>query len=237
MKIRRLLRIAAVVALLGPVALFAAGDANEFALVDKVVGARENYEQALMDLTEYYNNKGYVDKHLRAAEELDAYRTIPKLDFLQINTKVSPPASEQRSIKEADVLYEDGVMYKGYPDLFTKKQRLKKAINRFQTILEKHSLSDKSDEAAFMLGEIYSGFYFKDYKTAAGYYDQAGKINPYIEHPAFYRVAYIYYRRIPRYELAAERFRLVRQYSGNDTHKADAVDKLARMKNDGLIKK
>jgi len=237
MKIRKLISLTAVVALTAPVVLFAAGDANEFALVDKVVGARESYEQALMDLVEYYNNKGYVDKFHRASEELDSYRKIPKLDFLQLSTKVAPPASKQRSIKEADILYEDGLMYKNYPDLFAKKKKLLKAINRFQTILQQYPDSDKADEAAFMLGEIYSGVHFKDYKTAVDYYDQAGKINPYIEYPAFYRAAYIYYKQIPRYELAAERFKLVRQYSGNDKHKADAVDKIARMKNDGLIKK
>jgi len=238
MKIRKTISLAVVVTVLLPIVLFAAGDANEFALVDKVVGMREAYEQSLRELAEYYNNKGYADKYVRASDELAAYLSIPKLDYLQLNVKmVSPPAAKQDAIKEADILYADGVMYKEYPDLLTKKSKLKVAIARFQRIIENYPESDKADEAAYMLGEIFEGFYFKDFGTAATYFDQAGKINPYIAKPAFFKAANIYYYKLPRYEKAADRYRKVRQYSTNDEHKKSAAYRIARMKVNGLIKK
>ena len=236
MRLRESVALVVAVSLLIPFALSATSDVNELALVDKLAAARNGYEKALRDLVAYYNSAGYSEKFFRASEELEAFRQIPTRDYLQLVSPIRPPAVKVRSIKQADILYEDGLTYKNYPDLLGKKTRLIKAIERFMMLLDSYPDSDKADEACYMVGEIYEGFYFQDPFSAVTHYDKAAKINPHIGMPAFYRAGLIYANKIPRPALAAERFRKVIQYSLNERHRQAAATKLERMKEANLIK-
>jgi len=236
MKTRERLSVVVAVALLVPLAVAAAGDANELALIDDLVAARAAYEKSLRDLVSFYSTEGQTMKYFRASEELREYGEIAKRDYMQMGSPIKPPSVKQVSHKGADILYEDALLYKTYPDLLTKKKKLVKAIDRFKLLLRLYPDSDKADDACFMLGEIYEGFYFQDSFMAAGYYDQAVLINPNTPWPAFYRAALIYYKELPSPEKAAERFRKVIEYSLTDSHKRDAVRKIERLKADKLIK-
>jgi len=236
MKTRERVVFVVAMGMLLPLVLAATGDVNELALVDSVVAARAAYEKSLRDLISFYSTEGMTQKYFSSSEELKKYQEIPKHDFLQMGSPIRRPAKKLTNYKGADIYYEDGVLYKEYPDLFTKKKKLVKAIDRFKMLLEQYPDSDKADDACYMLGEIYEGFYFKDPYSAAGYYDKATMIDPHTVWPAYYRAAMVYYEQIPSYEKAAERFRLVIQYGLNEKHKEDAVKKLEQMKADGLIK-
>ena len=237
MKVREAFAVAAALGMLMTLAFAAGGDTNELALIDTLTAARASYEKALRDLVGFYSSAGYTEKYTRAKEELQSFKEIPIRDYLQLNSPVKPVAAGKfRSIKEADMLFEDGVTYKEFPDLSSKKKRLIKAIEHFQLILDNYPESDKYADACFMLGEIYAGFYFKDPNTGVTYYEKAILANPLLPYPAYYKAGLIYYDRIPRPKLAAEMFKKVIQL-GIDTeeNRQDAIKKLAKMRGDGLI--
>jgi len=95
-------------------------------------------------------------------------------------------------IEVANILFQDGRMYKKSLCFFRKKSKLLSAITRFKMIINDYAESDKADDAAYELARIYKGFYFKDYAGAAYYYVTCYQLNPNTDKPASYMAAKIY---------------------------------------------
>lgn len=120
-----------------------------------------------------------------------------------------------RNIEVADVLFQDGRMYKKSLCFWRKRSKLLSAITRFRIIISDYAESDKADDAAYELARIYRSFYFKDYAGAAHYYVTCYELNPNTDKPARYMAARIYdlklkdhARAIQNYELALKTCRI-----------------------------
>ncbi len=129
----------------------------------------------------------------------------------QIITEIRPG----RNIEVANILFQDGRMYKKSLCFWRKRSKLLTAITRFRIIISDYAESDKADDAAYELARIYRSFYFKDYAGAAHYYVTCYELNPNTDKPARYMAARIYdlklkdrARTIQNYELALKTCRI-----------------------------
>ena len=140
-------------------------------------------------------------------------RSLPsiKSEEEQIITDIRPA----RNIEVANILFQDGRMYKKSLCFWRKRSKLLTAITRFRIIISDYADSDKADDAAYELARIYRSFYFKDYAGAAHYYVACYQLNPNTDKPARYMAARIYdlklkdrARAIQNYELALKTCRI-----------------------------
>lgn len=140
-------------------------------------------------------------------------RSLPimKPEKEQIITDIRPA----KNIEVANILFQDGRMYKKSLCFWRKRSKLLTAITRFRMIISDYAESDKADDAAYELARIYRSFYFRDYAGAAHYYVTCYELNPNTDKPARYMAARIYdlklkdrARAIQNYELALKTCRI-----------------------------
>ena len=208
---------------------------KELQFADKVQKSRQTYQADLENLVNYYAQSGQYLKLRHAREELNYFVTFSPIDYVR---KIDPPrraAKGTEYIEEAEILYQDGIMYKEYPDLFDKKKRLFMAVARFDRLLTKYPQSERVDDAAFMLGEIRGGYYFKEWDVALDLYEKCVEWNADTPHPARFRAAEIYLKKMRDYDRAAAYFR----WSANNDLSPDirekSLDRLKKMEEKGLI--
>ena len=200
---------------------------NEVALVEEVARTRKAYGRALTTLKDYYLARANATKLDWVNSELAAFEQVPKIQYLGVAELASPNLRPTRRIEAADQLYAEGIQYKDYPAFPPgKKDYLKTALQKFQTIIEKYPNSDKIDDAAFRMGEIYSGWYFQDYTRAVQCYERCWQWNPRTEHPALFNAAKIYDEKLKNRAKAVELYNRVLTESANENLKNQAMSRL-----------
>lgn len=187
----------------------------EVGLVEKVAEARAAYRIALTALLDYYTRIGNDARRKQAREELDGFDNLVKHEYVIIADVVSPDIKPTKSIVEADRLYKDGMEYKSRRAwLFNrgKKKKLRLALERFKQILLQHPESDKCDDAAYRIAQIYEGVHFRDPGLAVKYYEKCFEWDPETLYNARFCAARIYElklkdpdKAIRLYALAAEK--------------------------------
>jgi TolA-binding protein len=166
---------------------------GELGLADEVARSRKAYGRALLALKEYYQARANVAKLEWINSELDAFNKVPKMQYLTMTEKAGPTLHALKHVEAADQLYKEAVNYKDYPALPPgKKDYLKTALEKFQTLIEKYPDSDKISDAAFRLGEIYGGWYYQDYARAVQAYERCWQWDPKTRNPAVFNAAKIY---------------------------------------------
>jgi hypothetical protein len=85
----------------------------------------------------------------------------------------------------------------------------------FQQILTKFPQSDKIDDAAYQLGDIYESRAYKQYRRAALYYERCFQWNPNTQFDARIRAARLYDKYLQ------ERSRAIELYKDVTTHETD----------------
>jgi len=166
---------------------------NEVALAEEVARARKAYVRALEAMRKFYDARGNAVKTRWVEEEIAAQAKVPDTKYLTVAEIAGPELKPLRSIPAADALYKEGVDYKNYPAFPpAKKDYLNRALEKFETIIKKYPDSDKIDDAAFRMGEIYGGWYFKDWARAVQAYERCWQWNPKTEYPAVFNAAKIY---------------------------------------------
>ena len=166
---------------------------QELGLVEEVTRLRKAYGRALVALKDYYLTRGAQHKIEWIDQELAAFEAVPKTRYLTIAEVVGPDLKPAKRIPAADQLYTEGLDYKDYPAFPpAKKEYLKNALLKFQAIIEKYPQSDKIDDAAFRMGEIYGGWYFQDWARAVQCYERCWQWNPETNYPARFNAAKIY---------------------------------------------
>jgi len=170
---------------------------KELALVEKLVQSRLDYEDLLRELGEFYSATGNVHKKKLVQKELDSLVRMDKYDYIVPTIDLTAAPTEY--IPAAETLFKDGTTYFEYFDLFEKKQKLNMALARFREILKKYPTSDKADDAAFYIGEIYASGHFKDYETAVKFYQLCYTLNPLTNRPARIKALDIYYKKLKDY--------------------------------------
>ena len=200
---------------------------GEVGLAEEVSRTRKAYTRALTALKDFYIARGTVTKIEWASAELEALNKVPKIQYLNIATLAGPNLRPVRRIEAADQLYEEGLHYKDYPAFPpAKKEYLKIALEKFQTVIEKYPQSDKIDDAAFRVGEIYGGWYFNDFARAVEAYERCWQWNPQTEHPALFNAAKIYDEKLTNRVKAVELYNRVVAESPNEDLRKQAADRL-----------
>jgi len=205
---------------------------GEVGLAEEVVRARKAYNRALLTMKDFYSSRGTAVKLGWVESELDAFEHVPKMQYLTVAEMAGPNLRPIRRIEAADQLYEEGLQYKNYPAMpFPvsnpgKDTYLKKALEKFQTIIEKYPESDKIDDAAFRMGEVYGGWYFNDFARAVECYTRCWEWNPKTDLPAVFNAAKIYDEKLNNRTKAVELYnRVVTEYPNEELQK-QAVDRI-----------
>jgi TolA-binding protein len=189
---------------------------QELGLVEEVARLRKAYGRSLLALKDYYLARGAQHKIEWVEQELKAFEATPKIRYLTIAEVVGPELKPLRRITAADQLYKEGLDYKNYPAFPpAKKDYLKNALDKFQAIIEKYPESDKIDDAAFRMGEIYGGWYFDDSARAVQCYERCWQWDPETQYAARFNAAKIYEERLKNRIKAVELYNAVLLKSRN----------------------
>jgi hypothetical protein len=163
-------------------------------LVEKVLAARREYQLSLENLRKFYIEDGDIEKSKKVEEELLHYHRFPKHPY-RLDMDAPPPKLEPKyNIKEANDLYIQAMTYKdkGFRTEYIDNQHRAEAL--LQRLLTNHPQSDKIDDAAYQLGDIYESSAYKHYDRAAVYFERCFQWNPKTHHDARLRAARLYER-------------------------------------------
>ncbi len=180
---------------------------REEQIVNTIRSSRESYKNALTELIQFYMDIGYHSRLKKARKELKALNKIPQLKYLTANEDVSD-ISPTKNIEEANILFQDGKNYKNVLNLTGRKSKLSYAVARFKKILDEYPESDKADDAAYELANIYEGRHFKDYEGSVFYYTKCYELNPNTDRPARYMAARVYDKHLHDYKEAIRNYEM-----------------------------
>jgi tetratricopeptide (TPR) repeat protein len=164
----------------------------------------------------YYISAGDVEKAKWAEEELRQYHRISKQSF-RLDLDVPPPTLQaSQNIPEANQLFMTAMLYKdkGFGNDYIDNQRRAEIL--FQKLLTEYPQSNKIDEAAYQLGDIYESKAYKQYRRAAAYYERCFQWNPKNSSDARMRAARIYDKQL------SDRVRAIEIYREVTTHETDS---------------
>ncbi len=184
-------------------------------LVERLLAARRDYQLALEQLRAYYVSKGDVERTQIAEEELRSFHRILKHPY-RLELDVPPPTLQaSQNIPEANELYRRALQYKdkGWGTDLVDNQRRAEIL--LQQLLTSYPQSDKIDDAAYQLGDLYESRGYKMYRRAATYFERCFQWNPNTQFDARLRAARIYDRQL------LDRNRAVELYREVTTHETD----------------
>jgi len=169
---------------------------TEVQLVEQMARHRTQYRVHLELLRDFYDRQGSHLKSTWADEELENLVLGPNHSYLVIAEISGSELRATTAIVEADLLYEEGMKYfkqaQGFlPPLVASKKKLNLAKDKFNELITNYPTSDKIDDAAFQIAEIYNR-YLKDYHKALLYYQRVWQWDYQTSKPARYAVARIY---------------------------------------------
>jgi len=200
---------------------------GEVGLVEAVASARKQYQRTLESLKAYYHQRGNNAKSVWVESELQGFQTTPRPRYLLAAEIAGPDLQPSERIEAADQLYQEGVHYKDYPAFPPgKKEYLKIALEKFRTIIEKYPQSEKIDDAAFRMGEVYGGWYFQDYARAVQAYQRCWQWNPETEHPARFNAAKIFEEKLKNRAKAVELYNEVIAHTNNEDLARQAQERI-----------
>jgi hypothetical protein len=167
---------------------------SDVELVERLLAARRDYQVSLEALRAHYISVNDTERIRWAEAELLEFHRINKQAF-NLDLDVPPPTLKpEQNITEANELYKRAMTYKekGYGTSYIDNQRRAELL--FQQILTSYPQSDKIDDTAFRLGELYEGKAYLQYKRAAVYYERCFQWNPKTHFDARLRAARLYDR-------------------------------------------
>ena len=181
---------------------------DEIDLVEQVASHRRAYRQSLVLLSQHYEVAGNTRKLNWAKEELRALDRMPQYRYI-IDAEVLPPTLRATEIiPAANELYVDAIETKRRAEpigILKDEELLRLALDKFNQLIRQYPTSDKIDDAAYRMGDIYE--YFKDYEIAALCYERAFQWNPDTPYPARFKAAQILDQRLHRRSEALELYR------------------------------
>ncbi|GJQ60036.1 MAG: hypothetical protein D8M57_18830 [Candidatus Scalindua sp. AMX11] len=203
--------------------------AREEQFVNVLNLSREAYKKALADLSQFYLEIGYPNRLEQVRKEIKALNKIPEQEYLLIIEKPTI-IKPTENVEEANILFEDGKMYKKSLNPINKKTNLNTAVKRFKKILDFYPESDLADDAAYELAEIFEGFFFQDYEVAAAYYIKCFELNPHTSRPARFMAATVYEDHLKDYDKAIQLYELALEMSKDQDLREKAQAKITELK-------
>lgn len=192
-----------------------AGPTSDIELVERLLAARRDYQNSLEQLRAHYVAVGDVERAKWAEEELRQYHRVGKQAYrLELDVPV-PTLQAAYNIPEANDLYIRAMSYKdkGWGTEYIDNQRRAELL--LQQLLASYPQSDKIDDAAYQLGDLYEGKAYKHYRRAAQYFERCVQWNPNTQFDARLRAAHIYDRQL------ADRNKAIELYRDITTHETD----------------
>jgi tetratricopeptide (TPR) repeat protein len=181
-------------------------------LVEELTLYRQSYERALRMLVDYYSDTGNSTKLKWALTELKAFEDMPRYNYIIEAAVAGADLRAQNTISDADLLYSQARQLHQQATtmlVMTDEDMLRRARDKYNQIIRRHSSSDKIDDAAYYAGRIYEKF--KDYRIAAIYYKRAFQWDSQTPYPARYRAAFILDKRLTRRDEALDLYELAMQ--------------------------
>ena len=204
----------------------APGAASDIELVERLLAARREYQNALEQLRTHYSLVGDVERTRWAEEELRQFHRISKQAY-RLELDVPPPTLQAAyNIPEANELYRKAMLYKdhGWGTDYIDNQRRAELL--LQQLLTSHPQSDKIGDAAYQLGDIYESKAYKQYRRAAQYYERCFQWNPNTQLDARLRAARLYDKQLLERGRAIELYREVTAHETDPKRLQEAQKKL-----------
>ena len=187
-----------------------AGVPSDIDRVEKLLAARREYQASLEQLRQHYLAVGDAERAQWAADELTQYHRILKQAY-RLELDVPPPTLQgKQNINEANELYRQALSFKdnsGIPWTSRYIDNQRRAELLFQQLLSNYPQSDKIDDTAYQLGEIYEGAAFKQYRRAAQYYERCCQWEPKTHLDARLKAARLYDHNLQERTRAIELYR------------------------------
>lgn len=193
----------------------AKGKTSDVELVEKVLAARRDYQVSLEALRAHYISVQDTERERWTEDELREFHRINKKAY-NLDLDVPPPTLRaEKNIPEANELYKRAMTFKekGWGADYTDNQRRAELL--FQQILTSYPESDKIDDAAYRLAEMYEGKSYKQYRRAEVYYERTFQWNPNTQFDARLRAARL------QDKVLANRTEAVRLYEEVMQHETD----------------
>jgi TolA-binding protein len=189
---------------------------SDIELVEKLLVARRDYQRTLELLRAQYISVGDAEHAKWAEEELREYHRINHQAY-RLDLDVPPPTLHaSANFPEANKLMTRAKDYKDKGTGMDYIDNQRRAELLLQQLLTQYPQSDKIGEAAYLLGDLYEGRAFKQYRRAALYFERCFQWNPTTQLDARLRAAHIYEKNLP------ERGRAIEIYREILTHETDA---------------
>jgi TolA-binding protein len=204
-----------------------AKDNGDIELVEKLLVARRDYQRTLELLRSHYLQTNDLEHAKWAEDELREYHRMTHQAY-RLDLDVPPPTLQASTpVPEANKLLISALTYKdkGYGMDYIDNQRRAELL--LQQLLTHYPTSDKIGEAAYLLGDLYEGRAYKQYRRAALYFERCFQWNPTTTRDARLRAARIYDRHLPERGKAIELYKAVKD---NDTDQARHQEADKRLK-------
>jgi TolA-binding protein len=198
--------------------------------VERVLAARREYQAALEQLRTHYITTGDVERAKWAEDELIQYHRIAKQAYI-LDLDVPPPGLRASdNIPEANDLYKRAMAYKdkgwGGNDYIDNQRR---AELLFQQILSSYPQSDKIDDAAYQLGDLYESRAYRQYHRAAMYFERCFQWNNNTQFDARLRAARLYDKYLQERKRAMELYQEVLTHETDPKREAEAKKRIAEL--------
>jgi len=213
---------------------------TEVQLVEQMGTYRNKYKFYLEHMVKFYDQQGNQLKSRWANEELTNMELGPRRAYLVVAEVSGSALRATDSIQDADLLYQEGVklMKKGvgrFGSLTANERQLYHAIEKFNGLITSYPSSDKIDDAAFQIGQIYH-HYMKDYTTALLYYQRVWQWDEQTTLPVRYWVGRIYddhiHDRVKAIEFYEKAIQLESSYPANMVSAQNRISELSRTSSD-----
>jgi tetratricopeptide (TPR) repeat protein len=197
-------------------------DTNELDLVESMIEHRRMYTESLRVLTAYYTENGDDKKANVARLELKGLQSAKQYKYVMSAEMPLASLRPTESIAEADKMYNDAMklLDKGghHVAIWFNRQTMNKALAILKDLIARYPNSDKIDDAAYYIGEIYKEYgEEKDNLLAIEWYKLAIEWNPQLPHPAWSHCAHILDFRLHEREQALEWYNKVLENEKDQT--------------------
>jgi TolA-binding protein len=206
-----------------------AASTSDLPLVERLLAARKEYQTSLETLRAHYAGSGEVERARWAEDEIRQYHRMNKQAY-RLELDVPPPTLKgDHAIAEANELYRRAMTYKdkGWSTDYIDNQRRAELL--FQQILTQYPQSDKIDDAAYQLGDIYESKACKQFRRAAAYFERCFQWNAHTQFDARLRSARLYDKTLLERTKAVELYREVLNHETDPKWRQEAQLRLGEL--------
>ncbi len=203
---------------------------SDVELVERVLAARRDYQVALEGLRAHYISVQDTERERWTEDELREFHRINKQAY-NLDLDVPPPTLKaEKNIPEANELYKRAMTFKekGWGGDYVDNQRRAELL--FQQILTSYPESDKIDDAAYRLAELYEGKAYKQYRRAEAYYERCFQWNSNTQFDARLRAARLQDKVLANRTEAVRLYEEVLQHETDPAWEAEAKKRLQELR-------